>query len=362
MKKSDWADLPMEILRRIMENLFWSERLPSCLVCKTWHECFLEIQNEEQFLPWVMTMEHGGGSNLGDPAKQVSQIVEGATHDLLGYACASRYGWVLFSNDLDDYDNDLTIDYEQYILYSPFTNEVIKFPKLIEDYTSKATFSHSPGSPNCMVIVFSAENRKISIKTCQPGDKSWKIFETKGDKVGQVACVDDFVYCLYSDDDWKLSAFSIKQQELLQVSSGILPMNTDPSQYSLLVAFNGDILLQSLASDKTRSQYWRLDLSEDKWVVVEDEIMKKHVIFEGCTSFTIPAVRDARQSAGMVYSFNIGSSLSDFSCFPFDADLTLWGPKVRHHRWLNGDYKWLKEDHKPSEKIWIQPPFQRIWR
>ncbi|KAK0599568.1 hypothetical protein LWI29_006459 [Acer saccharum] len=348
MKKSDWADLPMEILRMIMEKLFWSERLPSCLVCKTWHEYFLEIQNDEQFLPWVMTMEQGGICKLGDPSKQASNIVEGAgTHDVLGYAdaCASRYGWVLFLNNLNDHD--------QYILYSPFTNEVIKLPILIKDYTSVATFSHSPGSPNCMAIVFSAKNRKISIKTCQPGDKSFK-----GDKVniiGQVACVGDFVYCFYSDGDWKLGAFNIKQQEL-KVSSGILPMNTDHFN-SLFVAFNGDILLHSFSSNKPWSdQYWRFDLSEDKWVVVEDEIMKKHVIFEGCTSFTVPAVRDARQSAGMVYS------LSDFSCLPFHADLTLRGPEVRHHRWLNGDYKWLKKDYKQLDKIWIQPPFQRIWR
>ncbi|KAK0601775.1 hypothetical protein LWI29_027314 [Acer saccharum] len=352
MKKSDWADLPMEILRMIMEKLFWSERLPSCLVCKTWHECFLEIQNDEQFLPWVMTMEHGGICNLSDPAKQASQIVEGATLDLLGYARASRYGWVLFSN------------YgwvRQYILYSPFTNEVIKFPKLIEDYVSVATFSHSPGSPNCMVILFSIQYTKISIKTCQLGDKSWKIFEFEGDDFGQVACVGDFVYFFYFVGYWKLVAFNIKQQELLQVSSGILPMNTDPFN-SLVVAFNGDILLRSLSSDETRSQYWRLDLSEDKWVVVEDEIMKKHVIFDDCTPFTVPAVRDARQYAGMVYSFNKGSYLSDFSCSPFDAGLTFRGTEVCHHRWFNGDYKWLKEDYKRHEIILIQPPFQRIWR
>ncbi|KAI9184838.1 hypothetical protein LWI28_001559 [Acer negundo] len=285
MKKSDWADLPMEILRMIMEKLFWSERLPSCLVCKTWHECFLEIQNDEQFLPWVMTMEDGGIYKLGDPSKQASHTVEGtSTHDLLSYACDSRYGWVLFSNNLKD----------QYTLYSPFTNEVIKFPKLIEDDTCKATFSHSPGSPNCMH------------------------------------------------------------------ESGIFPMNTRPCQCSLLVAFNGDILVQTLSSGKTRMQYWRLDLSEDKWVVVEDETMKKHVIFEGIKSFTVPAVRDARQSAGMVYSFI--DYLSDLSCFPFDADLIFREREVHHHRWLNGDYKWLKEDYKPLDKIWIQPLFQRIWR
>ncbi|KAK4850990.1 hypothetical protein QYF36_011580 [Acer negundo] len=214
MKKSDWADLPMEILRMIMEKLFWSERLPSCLVCKTWHECFLEIQNDEQFLPWVMTMEDGGIYKLGDPSKQASHTVEGTR---------------------------------------------------------------------------------------------------------------------------------------------IFPMNTRPCQCSLLVAFNGDILVQTLSSGKTRMQYWRLDLSEDKWVVVEDETMKKHVIFEGIKSFTVPAVRDARQSAGMVYSFI--DYLSDLSCFPFDADLIFREREVHHHRWLNGDYKWLKEDYKPLDKIWIQPLF-----
>ncbi|KAK2640544.1 hypothetical protein Ddye_028339 [Dipteronia dyeriana] len=65
---------------------------------KPWHEYFLEIQNEEQFLPWEMTCEHCGICMLGDPSAQANRIVEGTTHDLLGGdgpdACASRNGWV----------------------------------------------------------------------------------------------------------------------------------------------------------------------------------------------------------------------------------------------------------------------------
>ncbi|KAK2636008.1 hypothetical protein Ddye_030800 [Dipteronia dyeriana] len=57
-KKSEpqqyWSGLPKDILRFISEKLPWSERLRFSLVRKTWKECFHEIKNTQEFLPWLM--------------------------------------------------------------------------------------------------------------------------------------------------------------------------------------------------------------------------------------------------------------------------------------------------------------------
>ncbi|TXG65627.1 hypothetical protein EZV62_006902 [Acer yangbiense] len=340
MTKSNWADLPTEILRMIMIKLFWSERLPSCLVKKTWHKCFLEIQNEQQFLPWVLSYGRGGICRLGNPSVQAAScIVKEANIDLLdgAVACASRHGWVLFEKKLDDPDNTLTNFYYQYFLYSPFTDEVIKFPKLKMGHSRKATLFQSPSSPGRDFVYCVLTERELGLR---PKDDKCRI---------------------------KMGAFNIKQQDW-KVFSGFLPDKNNLWYHCLSITFKGDILVQINNSNR-RMQFWRFDLSEEKWVDVDDEIIKKQVIFttactsypEGYTSFTVPAVRDARQYAGMVFSLdaNYFRYPYNFTCYPFDH-IPDSHRDSESHQWVNEDYKWVKEDCKLFKMFWIQHPFQRI--
>ncbi|KAK3210872.1 hypothetical protein Dsin_015578, partial [Dipteronia sinensis] len=62
-----------------------------------------------------------------------------------------------------------------------------------ESSSSKATFSLNPTSQDCMVIALSAQPGKINIKTCYVGDKSWKIFEFRGEEYEE-NCISDVAY------------------------------------------------------------------------------------------------------------------------------------------------------------------------
>ncbi|KAI9187017.1 hypothetical protein LWI28_023444 [Acer negundo] len=242
--------------------------------------------------------------------------------------CTSRQGWVLFSEVLD-------FNSRLFFLYNPFTNEVIELPILEKRYR-KATFSLSVNSSDCIIIAFWIQKQYLYIKTCRPGDESWETFRSSGeyisDSIMKLAYASEFFYCVFSDG--KMGAFNIKQQSW-KVLSHQLPMRFYVD-LTLFDAFNGDLLLSIRHGDGWK--FWRFHLLETKWVVVEDEFIKKQVIFRaGHTSLAIPAVGNAKKYAGRMLSM----------------------------RWF--DYGLAAEDYRNwgrdrLQKIWIQPPFQRTWR
>ncbi|KAK0600207.1 hypothetical protein LWI29_012737 [Acer saccharum] len=99
------------------------------------------------------------------------------------------------------------------------------------------------------------------------------------DFIEALACAGDFVYCVFIDTEtfqceWHLGVFNIKQQDwrmFWRITPKFCPFR------SLSVAFNGDILLQTMCTKRRQLQFWKFDLSEEKFVVVKDEIMKKQV-------------------------------------------------------------------------------------
>ncbi|KAK3222805.1 hypothetical protein Dsin_009830 [Dipteronia sinensis] len=115
-KKSEpqqyWPDLQKDLVSLILEKLPWSERLRLSLVCKTWKECFHEIKNTHEFLPWIMcykwhAINYGRVESIckvADPFAQKCFTVEeeeatnGTEREIFVSAvpCTSSHGWVLF--------------------------------------------------------------------------------------------------------------------------------------------------------------------------------------------------------------------------------------------------------------------------
>ncbi|KAL5768457.1 hypothetical protein ACOSP7_015004 [Xanthoceras sorbifolium] len=359
--KQDPHYLSKDIVRLIMEKLPWKERVQLSLVCKSWKNLFDEIQDTEEFLPWVMCFDSGDGGatcKLSDPSTHTCYTLKkptyGTERELLFGAniCASRCGWVLLSN-LIFVPSHLPCYYNKiYFLYSPFTNKIIEFPLLESDETRKATFSSNPDSPDdCSIIALSIQGGNLFIKTCNLGSKLWKTFEFNNvtnkysiyDDVDDVDVVYAGGFFYYFFNDGKMVAFNIKQQEwkLLTVE---LPVTVSPYSHTigLFVSFNGDVILRS-QNLHYRWGFWRFDLLEKKWVDVGDEIIEKQVIFLGSigfdtcpSSFSVPALGNAREFAGN----------TDFSCCYSIFNI------MRHSKY----YKWL-EDDKRRKKIWIRPPF-----
>ncbi|KAI9186949.1 hypothetical protein LWI28_022584 [Acer negundo] len=349
MKKTEWSDLPYDIVRFILEKLCYSERVPLYLVCKNWHDRIREIKNTKEFLPWLMYYKGQKGNRiickLGDPStrriytvkKTPTQIYK--NRDLSGAVpCQSRFGWVLFSKGFDN------IAIKHLFFYNPFTNQVIELPKLGNIYRS-ASFSKIPTCPDCMVIALRIpKTGQLEIKTWQPGYDTWlpgydtwKTFKFSGEYdrdrtviSKQVAYTGESFYCIFSDlnrNVKKIGAFNTKRQEWQE--------------------FSGSISGPGL---------WRFDLSEKKWVVEDDKILEKQVIFidhsslltpakgNARQSFSVPAKGNARQSAGKI----IGDALvlhrdNYFIVHPW------WPPQL---------YGFIiEDDYEKLQKIWIQPPF-----
>ncbi|KAH7572022.1 hypothetical protein ACOSP7_015007 [Xanthoceras sorbifolium] len=365
-----WSDRPRDFVRLILGKLPWSERLRVSLVCKTWKECFHEIQNTQEFLPWLMSYRWHATDDgrvdsickLADPFEQKCYTVEEATKgaDQRGIfvgaePCASSHGWVLLSK--------ATSGVKHLFLYSPFTDEVIRFPELVTGFKDKASFSLNPTSSDCVVIALSIqEHEKLEIKTCHPGDESWKSFEFSGEYyfICDVGYADGSFYVTFSNG--KLGAFNIKQQEwklLWDLRSEPSPNSPPPvhedTYIYLVAAFNGDIILSCCRSVCLPCASYRFDLSKGKRVIVEREAMEKQVIFRGCTSFSafsVPAEGNARESAGKInyFYYNTNTPWSIY-CNCIDSR--------RYQRPCKG-YEWMEKDD--LRRIWIQPPFQRIMR
>ncbi|KAK0599937.1 hypothetical protein LWI29_009995 [Acer saccharum] len=377
VSKQDWrAYLSNDIVRLIMEKLHWKDKIVSSLVCKSWKQVLDEIKEQdiEEYLPWVMCFnwdkksDDGGNTfnfKLCDPNKQTSYNIvkeHPERHLFLDAKLhASRCGWLLFSKHI--YDHNII-----FFFYSPFKNQIIKFPELEDSdhhdqINSKASFSLDPTSPDCMVVALSTTQlEKLNIKTCCVGDKSWKIFEFEfnrdyvGNFIWDVAYAGEYFYCLFSDK--RLGAFNIKQQEW-KVFPVQLPTRCD----SLCVALNGDVtiayLLPTSSNFNLQWRFCRFDSLEEKLINEDYEVMEKQVMFLGCknypgrknylgspTSFLVPAAGNARESAGKVFIFGCYTRHIS-SCFMFNISFSREPSKF---------YDWIFEGDK-LPKIWIHPPF-----
>ncbi|KAE8717637.1 hypothetical protein F3Y22_tig00110044pilonHSYRG00316 [Hibiscus syriacus] len=89
----------------------------------------------------------------------------------------SRYGWVLLRKNELHY-----CQIYRFLLYSPFTDEVIELQTLDVGYSVHckhliATFYLNSKNSECLVFGFHVREGTIGISTCRPGDEYWKMYE-----------------------------------------------------------------------------------------------------------------------------------------------------------------------------------------
>lgn len=238
----------------------WSDRLRLSRVCKFWNEHLNINENEikpADVLPWLMFYDwqatHDGRvrsvCKLGNPSVWRTFLVEEATspaaaedRDILVGAkpCASRYGWVLFTEVIEE---SCLCCCTLVFLYSPFTNEIVRLPELGMG-NCKASFSLSPSSPDCVVFVVSTcKGLGTDIATCRPGAKAWrKHMQHRPGAYGSVLDVNyvgDLFYCAFTDG--KLCAFDIRNQNWEQLSDQ--GPNSNNIEAAVSVASSEDYIL-----------------------------------------------------------------------------------------------------------------------
>ncbi|WRX16536.1 hypothetical protein QQP08_009023 [Theobroma cacao] len=180
-----------------MEKLYWSDRIRTRAVCKSWLQIALygswlqmpfygistinEVVSLMPEVAWLMRFGCGFDGiisfcNLISISTCKTIDVEGGIKGekrLLFQT--SRCGWVLFGRGPEESPNQCY----SFFLHSPFTDEIIELPKLDLDcaiFPSSlvATFSLSLYNPDCLVFCLHIGDRIIGISTCRSGDETWK--------------------------------------------------------------------------------------------------------------------------------------------------------------------------------------------
>ncbi|KAK9292024.1 hypothetical protein L1049_019977 [Liquidambar formosana] len=123
-----WPNLPLDILRLILERCSLVEQIRLYAVCKSWHDHAPSVDR----LPWLMTYDWSeklgnylkSNCNFSGPARDqtcnLDQIIYGeGTSDFIGAdTLALKKGWLLLKNG------------DRPFLYNPFRRQIMNLPSL----------------------------------------------------------------------------------------------------------------------------------------------------------------------------------------------------------------------------------------
>ncbi|KAF6160623.1 hypothetical protein GIB67_019563 [Kingdonia uniflora] len=304
--KRPWFDLPVELVECIMGKLLFTDQVCFRSVCKRWRSV-RRVKPAKQ-IPWLLIWHNKSFASckLYDPVYKKTLTIHNTCLKDFPYSGAviwsSIKGWLLISF----HDNS------SFILYSPFTNEIIQFPPFdhcIKDfYTSAAMFSSPPSSPDCIIFIkLHGRNstQSIFIKTCRPGDSSWT---SKNFNINQLfldsnvgVYNDGFFYCI-NNNIRILGTYNVALQTwtVLDIPS-TLPGNVFV-YHRRLVEYGGELL--SVPYGDNPETILRLPRTQESWVQFDS--LGDRVIF---ISNTIGLVSDSAPKSGIkngVYSFSDG--------------------------------------------------------
>ncbi|KAJ9697311.1 hypothetical protein PVL29_009211 [Vitis rotundifolia] len=201
-----WSNLPEDILQLVVERLYVVYRIHLHAVCKNWVLTPIHDIPSIDKLSWILNYcfsPHHTICSLSYPYRKGPYIIEKErgwipTRSLLfrATACASRCGWVLFSEKI-----------RQYYVYNPLTKEIISLHRLElpqHDYHFEhfATFSSNPTSSDCVFVVPTICDRGqyFFISTYSIGNKTWKTHN--------FTCLHPYFFSTH-----ELSSFHIATQE-----------------------------------------------------------------------------------------------------------------------------------------------------
>ncbi|KAF9597744.1 hypothetical protein IFM89_021231 [Coptis chinensis] len=180
--KSQWSNLPLDVLAKISTRLVYADHVRLRAVCKQWHSLY-GVQPLKQS-PWLITFDKDSWSSceLFDPVYKTTFIINISSELLKGkrmrdinvHSC--KDGWLLLSQRNNKIGTSL-------FLFSPFTNgRTIVLPYL-ESTFQFATFSSTPTDSGCVFFVLNLESdgSTICMKTCYGNDRVWNSHTFKCD-------------------------------------------------------------------------------------------------------------------------------------------------------------------------------------
>lgn len=278
--EGDWADLPVDVMGKVIEKLSWVDRVRLYAVCKSWKALRGFVLDSPDF-PWMLKFRNGGipGTmfELFDPFSKKRYVADAwiEEKDKAIFANASircsRLGWLLLRSRNSDPSDPKSYLVSTFLL-SPFTGELIKLPKLEEDFylTNVATFSMDSTSPECIVFVFWRTCYTAGYSICCVGDVMWKTFKLEEARYQSydlcpvdATYVTGSFYCLFADGEVGVLDLALQQWKLLEQCDSKLKFTKRYCSPKFLTA-EADLLLCEY--DNISRQIWRYNFLEKCWV------------------------------------------------------------------------------------------------
>ncbi|KAL3640846.1 hypothetical protein CASFOL_015814 [Castilleja foliolosa] len=158
----NWADLPPDLLDRILSKVFAKDRFS--LVCRSWNAVAVNLpyRYSAPCMMYYNRRTHLWGFHLHNTSFFTSfpQLYDSEIH-------CSKYGWLLMAR------NDNTL-----FFFDPSNNRTLDLPCAIDFDYDKIFFFHPPTSPDCIVDGINiASYKEIEIKMLKHGECEWECFE-----------------------------------------------------------------------------------------------------------------------------------------------------------------------------------------
>ncbi|CAI9102281.1 OLC1v1000522C1 [Oldenlandia corymbosa var. corymbosa] len=331
-----WADLPEDLLEKILNLTCLEGRFRSTAVCKGWHSGIRRFGSR-------LTSSYSGGT--GEPwifsysweknwdeihKKQKLKLVTKLVDPSIGNSysmenpnweysetnfafgakpIALKNGWILFAKkfQLKTF----------FFLYHIFSQSCIWLPTL-GSYFELATFSKSPVSTNdCLVFASYKSGSQICIGTCKIGDASWNtmivcnaaqhyrdykmlsvVYYGEDDKKG--------FYCVFRDGIFAKFGVSDRSWSLISVSRNGL----EHPMFHQLVQYERELMLV-VKNHLKRFHIFRFDWSVKKWIPVSG-INNKN----GATIEEFNGLFSKNQGNGALLSMNLNNNPYEFLTDP----------------------------------------------
>lgn len=163
-EKSVWADLPVEVLKRIMDLLDPSDRIAVGLVCASWRACVREHSAHDVPFEIPRLLVGRGGGELAFFSLQHERMLP---FTLLtrprggGRCCGHVAGWLALA-----FDSDRTVS-----LCNPVSGHCVGLPRPPVFPVKKVIVSGPPTSPGWVAVVLGRTGTMVAL--LHPGSCSW---------------------------------------------------------------------------------------------------------------------------------------------------------------------------------------------
>ncbi|XP_010264545.1 PREDICTED: F-box/kelch-repeat protein At1g57790-like [Nelumbo nucifera] len=337
-----WADLPKDLLERIVSQFSLDGNILFSAVCKRWQSVALPLRRLQSPLLMSFSRISLGKCTFFDPSdgNSYERCIPYLKTKTIRY---SKHGWLLVCNSASGENS----------LFNPFSCERVELPFSYLDARIVA-FSSEPTSPSCIVIgVKTFVEGYIIVMTCRPGAKEWRSHFFR-DKVqfrmawiSPVFC-DGLFYCL--DENGRLGVYDPKLNTWTVISPPVndLPEEVMPKycwSFQYLVESRGKLLMVVLFYPD-EPIILELDRSKNVWTSVKS-LDNRTLFLSPSASISTSCVPGIKPDC--VYSHRITNFSDEVymkGCLHYSLD------QGRYHP---GDNCYGRVD---PHNMWIQPPHE----